>query len=56
LTPGEQFVVDQREVNLSGTLADGSFFETDLNTVFGDFDGDNPDGAGAGAIVTVTVV
>ena len=56
LTPGETFVVDTRDVNLSGTLADGSFFETDLNTTFGDFDGSEPDGAGLGALVTVTIV
>ena len=56
LTIGEEFVIDQRNVNLSGTLADGSFIETDLNTTFGGFFSDNPDGAGANAIVTVTAI
>jgi len=56
LTPGETFVVDTREVNLSGTLADGSFFEADLNTTFGDFSGDDPNGVSASALVTVTIV
>jgi len=56
LTPGEEFVIDDREVTLSGTLADGSFFETDLNTTFGEFLSDNPDGAAPGATVTVTIV
>ena len=56
LTPGETFVVDQREVNLSGTLADGSSFDTDLNTDFGLFLGDNPAGAAPNSLVTVTIV
>ena len=56
LTAGEEFVITDRDVNLSGTLADGSFFETDLNTTFGEFLGDNPDGAGPDATVTVTIV
>jgi len=56
LTVGEEFVITQRNVNLSGFLADGSFIETDLNTSFGAFGGANPDGAAAGARVTVTAV
>jgi len=56
LTIGQQFVVNQRNVNLSGILADGSFIETDLNTSFGGFSSANPDGAGAGALVTVTAI
>lgn len=53
---GEQVTIGQRNVNLSGTLADGSFFETDLNTTFGGFFSANPDGAGANALVTITTV
>ena len=56
LTFGEEFVITDRNVNLSGFLEDGSFIETDLNTVFGSFGGNNPDGAAAGARVTVTFV
>ena len=56
LTAGQQQIIDQRNVTLSGILADGSFIETDLNTVFGGFFSDNPDGAGVEAIVTVTSV
>lgn len=56
LAVGDEFVITQRNVNLSGLLQDGSFIETDLNTTFGSFGGSNPDGAAAGARVTVTVV
>ncbi len=56
LVAGEEFVITRRNVNLSGTLADGSPIETDLNTSFGGFSSSNPDGAASGARVTVTVV
>jgi len=56
LTLEQQVVINQRNVNLSGFLADGSFFETDLNTTFGGFSSANPDGAGANALVTVTTI
>ena len=56
LTVGQEFVINQRNVNLSGLLADGSPIETDLNTNFGGFFSNNPDGAAAGARVTVTAV
>lgn len=56
LTVGEEFLITERNVNLSGFLADGSFIETDLNTTFGPFGGANPDGAAVGARVTVTAV
>ena len=52
----EEFIVTNRNVTLSGILADGSFIETDLNTQFGNFSGNNPDGAATGATVTVTLV
>jgi len=41
---------------LTGLLQDGSPIETSLNTVFGGFSSSNPDGAAAGARVTVTLV
>lgn len=56
LTVGDEFVINQRNVNLSGILADGSPIETDLNTSFGGFFSSNPDGAATGARVTVTAV
>lgn len=56
LNVGQQLTIGQRNVNLSGFLADGSFFETDLNTTFGGFGSANPDGAGANALVTITGV
>jgi len=56
LAVGQQLTVSQRNVTLSGQLADGSFIETDLDTNFGGFFSDNPDGAGADALVTVTAV
>ena len=56
LTFGEEFIIDQRNVTLTGTLTDGSFFENDLNTTFGNFFGDNPDGAAFGATITVTAI
>ena len=56
LTVGQQFTVDQRNVNLSGFLADGSFFETDLNTTPGGFFSDNPDAAEVNSLVTVTAI
>jgi len=54
LVAGQEFVITDRNVNLSGFLSDGSFIETDLNTAFGGFSSANPDGAGANSTVTVT--
>lgn len=54
LVLGQEFVINDRNVTLTGTLSDGSFIETSLNTTFGNFSGNNPDGAAAGALVTVT--
>ena len=56
LIRNEAFEVDTRNVTLTGTLSDGSPFETDLNTSFGAFLSSNPDGAASGATVTVTEV
>ena len=56
LSPGVQTIVNQRNVTLSGTLGDGSFFTTDLSTAFGGFFSDNPSGAAADALITVTAV
>lgn len=55
-TLGQEIVIGTRNVTLTGTLADGSAIETDLNTAFGEFFSDNPDGAGANALVTVTLL
>ena len=56
LVAGEEFVVNDRNVTLTGTLSDGSFIETSLTTAFGGFSSSQPDGAAAGARVTVTRV
>lgn len=56
LTLNEEFVITDRNVTLTGLLQDGSPIETSLNTVFGGFSSSNPDGAAAGARVTVTLV
>jgi len=55
LIPGQEFVITDRNVNLSGFLSDGSFIETDLNINFGGFFSSNPDGAGADSTVTSVV-
>lgn len=56
LTLNEEFVISDRNVTLRGVLQDGSPIETSLNTNFGGFFSSNPDGAAAGARVTVTLV
>ena len=56
LTLNQPIVITDRNVTLSGTLQDGSPIETSLNTTFGGFFSANPDGAAAGATVTVTLV
>ena len=56
LVPGQEFVVSNRNVTLTGVLEDGSPIETSLNTAFGGFFSNNPDGAAADARVTVTLV
>ena len=56
LSLGQTQIIDTRNVTLSATLADGSFFDTDLNTAFGGFSSSNPDGAAAGATISVTLV
>lgn len=56
LAVGQTMVINQRNVNLSGILADGSPIETDLNSSAGGFNSANPDGASFAARVTVTVV
>ena len=56
LNLNEETVIDTRNVTLTGSLADGSLIETSLNTTFGGFFSDNPDGAAVGATVTVTRV
>ena len=56
LVPGQEFVVSNRNVTLTGVLEDGSPIETSLNTNFGGFSSNNPDGADSGARVTVTLV
>lgn len=56
LVPGQEFVVSDRNVTLTGVLEDGSGIETSLNTSFGGFSSANPDGAAGGARVTVTLV
>ena len=56
LSVGQAFTIEDRNVTLTATLTDGSIFETDLNTSFGSFSSDNPDGASASATITVTVV
>ena len=43
LSVGETLTINQRNVTLTATLTDGSSFETDLNTAFGDFRSSNPD-------------
>ena len=45
LTPDVPFVLDDRDVLLSGRLADGSVFDFELNTIdsFGQFDFFSPD-------------
>ncbi len=56
LVLGEEFVISDRNVTLTGTLSDGSFIENSLNTTFGGFFSSEPDGVAAGARVTVTRV
>ena len=48
LTPGQEFVIPDRNVTLTGVLSDGSAIETSLNTTFGGFSSSNPDGAALG--------
>jgi hypothetical protein len=56
LIPNQQFEISDRNVTLTGVLEDGSSIETSLNTNFGGFFSSEPDGAAAGATVTVTMV
>jgi len=56
LTLNETLVITDRNVTLTGILQDGSPIETSLNTSFGGFFSADPDGAAAGATVTVTLV
>jgi len=56
LVPGQEFVVTDRNVTLTGVLEDGSTIETSLNTTAGGFSSANPDAATPGSTVTVTLV
>ena len=56
LTPNEAREITNRNVTLSGILSDGSPFSFDLNTNFGDFSSNNPNGASLAADITVSLV